>query len=371
MLHINWRHGPAYPLGIQDCSVGIIDGMVIAAGGFSRHPKGVLQDHPDAFDGEASGFTALTLALDPRVADAAWARLPDRPGPARQGAATATVGDQMWNCGGFSYREPLCFDDVCRLQRTADGWDWQPVAAAALPWPMCWPGAAVLGPQIHLVGGVDYFEADGEAGPDLHSEAGRYGNPVGTAHWVLDTACLEQGWVRRADLPGTARGLGGVAVAGGRLWVMGGFHGALHADPTTGGYRNVVDSWVYDPVGDCWDRLPDLPDGCNYSVVVYRDRYLILLGGYRYAQTQRPDGSRTAARTAAEQGRDWKDFFLRRVLVYDTETGNLTEAESLPDEDNGPVATLLGDTIYYLGSEGGHGLWHPDAFVIGTIELSP
>jgi hypothetical protein len=40
---------PAGPLGIQDCSVGTIDGMVIVAGGFSRHPKDGLHDPPDAF----------------------------------------------------------------------------------------------------------------------------------------------------------------------------------------------------------------------------------------------------------------------------------------------------------------------------------
>ena len=368
MLQIDWRHGPAFPLGIQDCSVGTVHGKIVSAGGFSRHPKDILRAHPDAFGGEASGFTKMTFAFDPRDEAAGWTRIADRPGIARQGAATVVVHDELWTFGGFSYAEPLCFGDACRLRFSGGTWVWDTVAAAALPWPMCWPGSAVVGTEVYLVGGVDYFQPEGQAGPDLHTEAGRTGNPVGQATWVLDTACPDQGWTRAADLPGTARGLGGVGVAGGRIWAMGGFHGALRPAPDGGCYYNVVDSWVYDPAADAWSRLADLPHGCNYGVVVYRDRYLILLGGYRYARTQNPDGTRANCRTAAEEGRDWKEFFQRRVLVYDTDTGELADADPLLDEDNGPVATMLDDTIYYLGSEGGRGLWHPDAFLIGQVQ---
>lgn len=367
MLEIDWRQGPAYPLGIQDCSVGVINGRIISTGGFSRHPKEVLQLYPDAFEGESSGFTRLTLLFDPHDETAGWTRIPDRPGVARQGAAAAVVNDELWTFGGFSYAEPLCFQDVCRLLQVRDGWRWETMEACPLPWPMCWPGTAVLGTKVYLIGGVDYFQPEGEAGPDLHAEAGRAGNPIGQAAWVLDTARPDQGWARLADLPGTARGLGGVGVAGGRIWVLGGFHGALRKAPDGGAYYNVVDSWVYDPAVDAWSRLNDLPHGCNHGVVVYRDRYLVLLGGYRYPQTQNPDGTRTGCYTTAEQGRDWKEFFLRRVLVYDTQTGELATAEPLLDEDNGPLAVMLDDTIYYLGSEGGHGLWHPDTFLIGRV----
>jgi hypothetical protein len=367
MLRIDWRLGPPYPMGIQDNSVGVVDGKIVSAGGFSRHPKDILQTHPDIFGGEPSGFTNATFIFDPRNEAAGWTRIADRPGVPRQGAGTAVVGDEMWTFGGFSYTEPLCFRDVCRLRQVQGDWVWETMDACPLPWPMCWPGVAVIGTKVYLIGGVDYFQPEGEEGPDLHTEAGREGNPVGNAVWVLDTAALDQGWQRLADLPGTARGLGGVGVVGGKIYVLGGFHGALHKSPEGRTYFNVVDSWVYNPATNAWDRLRDMPHGCNHGVVTYRDRYVILLGGYKYPQTQNPDGTRTDCYSAQEQALDWKDLFQKWVFVYDTQTGELGTADELLDVDNGPVAVIIDDTIYYLGSEGGSGLWHPDTFPIGRI----
>src|SRR5437870_2312504 len=57
LLKISWQEGPEYPMGIQDSGLGVLDGKIVSAGGFSRHPKDVVAKHPDAFDGQPTGFT--------------------------------------------------------------------------------------------------------------------------------------------------------------------------------------------------------------------------------------------------------------------------------------------------------------------------
>src|SRR3990170_8604835 len=92
LLRVSWREGPEYPMGIQDSAFEILDQTIISAGGFSRHPKDVVGKHPDAFDGQTSGFTKLTFLFDPKNTEEGWRRIADAPGPPRQAAATAVVG---------------------------------------------------------------------------------------------------------------------------------------------------------------------------------------------------------------------------------------------------------------------------------------
>jgi hypothetical protein len=357
-------------MGIQDSALGVVDGYVVSAGGFTRHPLGILARYPDAFGGEGSGFTRLTFAFDPAREAAGWQRIEDMPGPARQGPAVAVADEALYIMGGMNYTEPCAYRDTYRLRHTEGGWIWEELPSARLPWPAYGAAAstAVIGRRLYLLGTADFFAAPGTDGHDFHSEAGRGGSPVSRALLVLDTADLDAGWQRLADCPGLPQFDAGVAAAGGKVYRLGGIYAPL--DPGEGPhYFNAVDAWVYDPAIDAWARLPDMPDGANRRALTWRDRAILLVAGYEYAQTWHLDGTRTEAYTDAERGRDWKDFFEATVLVYDPQLQRLGEATPLIERTSYPSSAIVGDTLYCLGGEGGPRLWHPATFHIGRVRL--
>lgn len=374
MLKIHWELGPDYPMGIQESAVEYVHGTVVSAGGFSRHPKEIVAQYPDAFGGKPSGFTRLTLAWDPARQQAGWRRITDIPGPARQGGAVAMVGDAMYVMGGINYDEPNTYRDTYQLRYQNGEWVWTKLASCELPWPVYGTAGstAVIGKKIYLLGAADFFRPAGADGPDFHSEAGRNGSPVSKALLVLDTEKLDSGWKRLADCPGLPQFDAAVAAAGGKIWRLGGIYAPLKkpADDKHGqsAYYNAVDSWMYDPATDQWRRLGDMPDGSNRRALVYRDRYVVLVGGYIYPVTWHMDGSRSEAYSAEEKRKDWKEFFQKAVLVYDTKTGQLGTADPLIERTSYPSSAIVGDTIYCLGGEGGPRLWHPATFHIGKIE---
>lgn len=366
MLKIDWREGPEYPMGIQEPAMGVIGGHVVAAGGFTRSPKDVARRYPDAFGGEPSGFTSLGFALDLADQAAGWIRLPDIPGPPRQGAAHAVLDGVLYAVGGFSYTAPLTYRETYRLRRQDGQWVWDELPCL-LPFPVCEASAVAIGRRLYVCCAADYFAAPGAANADFHTELGSRGNPVGRALFMLDTAAPDAGWVRLADLPGTPRLNAGVAAAGGRLYVLGGIYAPLQPGPGEPPYYNVVDSWVYDPATDAWTQLTDMPHGANRRALTYADRYLILVAGYRYRRTWNLDGTVSEVHSPEEQARDWKTFFETTVLVYDAVTGELGTADPLLDQTSWPTAVVDGDTIYCLGGEGGSRLWHPATLQVGKI----
>ena len=379
MLKIQWRLGPDYPMGIQDSAVGNVGDKIVSAGGFTRHPLDIVAKHPDAFGDEASGkkrqsgFTKLTFALDPAREDLGWQRIVDMPGPARQGNAVAVVGDAMYVMGGTNYDDPKTYRDTYRLQCRDGQWKWTKLGTCQLPWPVYGASGstAVIGRKLYLLATADFFQPPGAKSADFHSEAGREGSPVGSALLVLDTEVTAAGWRRLADCPGVPQFDAAVTAIGGKIWRLGGIHAPVDPSEVPAKlrlpYYNAVDSWVYDPGVDQWLRLRDMPHGSNRRALPYGDRYVILVAGYKYSYTWNLDGTRTNTLTADEKGKDWKAFFQDTVLVYDTKTGWLGTADSLVERTSYPAATIIGDTIYCLGGEGGPRHWHPCTLHIGKI----
>ena len=368
MLSIEWREGPEYPLGIQEAVMGIVGGKLVAAGGFTRHAKDVVDYHPDAFGGAANGFTSIAFALDPSREAAGWQRIPDIPGPSRQGAGMAILGEALYAVGGFNYTEPRTYTQVCRLSRRDGQWRWETLPCD-LPWPATEGSAVAIGDRIYYIAAADMFVAPGAENADFHSEAGRDGDPVGQALLMLDTTDLEAGWQRLADCPGTPRFDAGVATAGGKLYLLGGIFAPVDRGDGPA-YSNVVDSWVYDPATNAWSQLPDMPHGANRRAVTHRDRYIVLISGYRYGTTRLLSGEIAEVYTDEEKALDWKAFFETTVLAYDAKTGALGSADSLLERTSWPMACIDGETVYVLGGEGGR-LWHPATFQIGTLKELP
>ena len=170
------------------------------------------------------------------------------------------------------------------------------------------------------------------------------------------------------ELPGTPRFDVCGAVAGGRIYVLSGVHRG--PSPKTGGYANVVDAWEYDLGRARWSRLPDLPHRSNQHGLAVAGRYVVMLGAYRYGITRGPDGRLEEVYTAEEKSRNWKTFFERTVMVFDTKTRRLQETDALLDTTSWPMAAVDGSIIFTLGGEGGRRLWHPATFQIGQVKLS-
>lgn len=366
-LRISWSEGPEYPMGIQDSACGIIDGFFISAGGFSRHPKDVLDKYPDAFGGQRSGFTRLVFGLDLTRPEKGWTRLPDMPGPARQASAAVVVGGALYGVGGFNYSEPFTYRSTCRLEKVRGKWQWTDIGCDT-PWPVCEANAVAIGAKIYLIGAADYFgPGESRGAENFYTDAGRSGDPVGRALLVLDTNDLRSGWKRLADLPGKSRSFCSAAAAGGRIWVLSGLNSPSRKAGEGAEFFNVVDGWTYDPARDKWEPLPDVPDNANVRAVTFRDRYLVLLGGYKYAYTLHRDGTRTQAQTGDEMKQKMGALISKKVLVYDTVARTFGEAAPLLDQTSWPLAAVVGNTVCCLGGEGGARLWHPATFQIGTI----
>jgi N-acetylneuraminic acid mutarotase len=382
LLRIEWRLGPDYPMGIQDSAVGYIDGKLISAGGFTSYPLDVVKKYPDAFAGKAQGFTKLTFAFDPANESAGWQRIADMPDPARQGGAVAVVDNVLYVIGGINNDEPEhTYSIAHQLSLKGGHWTWGQLPATSgsghdrrccqLPWPV-YGGAgstAVIGKKIYLLGGADYFRGPGGEGLSLHSEAGRAGSPVGSALLVLDTANIEAGWKRLADCPGVPKFHTAIAAVGGKIYQLGGVFSPLVFKSKGDGQNsyNAVDSWVYDPAKDSWTRLRDMPHGSNRRALVYANRYIILVAGFKYAETWNLNGTVTGAFNEVERTRSFNDFFENTVLVYDTATATLGTTNRLIEVTAIPSATINGDTIYSLGGEGGPRLYHPATLQIGKI----
>jgi N-acetylneuraminic acid mutarotase len=367
MLKIEWRLGPDYPMGIQESSVGCIGGKIVSAGGFTRHPLDVCKKYPQAFGGQPSGFTSLAFVFDPKTESAGWQRIADMPGPARQGPAVAVVDNMLYIMGGLNYTKPFTYRETYRLQEKAGQWVWQELPSCRLPWPVYGSSGstAIIGKKIYLFGAADSFQGPGADGNDFHSEAGRDGSPVGRALLVLDTANVETGWKRLADCPGVPKFDSAVAAAGGKLYHLGGIFAPLAKKEMP--YYNAVDSWSYGPAVDRWTRLRDMPHGANRRALVYHDRYVVLVAGYKYPHTWNLDGTTSKAYSDAEKARAWETFFEKTVLVFDTQTGRLGTADPLIEQTSIPSSTIVGDTMYCLGGEGGPRLFHPATLQIGRI----
>lgn len=368
LLQITWTEGPEYPMGIQDSACGVVKGKFISAGGFSRHPKDIVKRFPGAFGGKASGFTNLAFSLDLTQTEKGWTRIPDLPGPARQAAATAVVGDALYAIGGFSYTTPFTYRSTYRLQQDGGGWAWTDTRCDT-PWPVCEASAVVIGEKIYLVGAADFFDPPGSSGEqNFYTEAGRDNSPVGRALLVLDPKNLAAGWKRLTDFPGTPRSFCSAAAAGGKIYVLSGLYSPAKtpANPK-GGFYNTVDSWVYDPAVNAWARLPDVPDDANVRAVTVKDRYLLLIGGYKYGETWRLDGTRVDVFSPEEKKATMAAMIQKTVLVYDTVAIKLGAAAPLLDQSSWPLVAVDGNTVYCLGGEGGARLWHPATFQIGRI----
>lgn len=377
MLTIDWQRGPDLPQGFQDSDAGIVDGVLVTATGFNQ---GRAADEAVRPGKHRRGFLRRVWGLELARPEAGWQDLPDLPGAARQGVMAEVVDDRLYLWGGFSYEQPQCYADGYRLSRQQGNWRWEPLPP--LPYPLTAAGICSLGSRIYLFGGAEYAE-------DFLTYSDRAGthHRLGARLWVCDTAASRLAWEELPECPGTPRLNHAVAAVAGKIYVLGGATGSDHPGsrdpearqaPDWSPYCNAVDNWRFDPARNRWERLGDLPtSSSNFpdNRIIWRDRYLLLVGGFQYRRLMRPDDTWSSPYGPASRVEDCGEYFCD-VLVYDALTGAFGTADPLPINNCMPAVVVQGDLVYTIGGEcdgrrldGVYYGHHPDLFLAGRISL--
>jgi N-acetylneuraminic acid mutarotase len=196
-----------------------------------------------------------------------------------------------------------------------------------------------------------------------HYDRARGGYDESTIQSTVNLLDLRQehvGWQARTPIPGLGRGWCGYATCRDRLYLFGGL--------TWVGSRSsgLKEALSYDPVADQWTQLtpPPMPIG-GWSAGVYRDRYVLLVGGVVWAGVQETDDEPTVSRQ-----RLWSPY----VFVYDVEEdrwmrveGEIVSGRAHGGYINDTGVCLVGDTVYVVGGEGTKGT-HTNYLRLGKIE---
>ncbi len=377
MLSIARGAAPPLPQGMQDNDGGVIDGQLVMVGGFCH---GTDDDwKPGKYP---RGFLKKGWALDIEDPSRGWRAIPDFPGAARQEMFAATVGNEIYFWGGFSYTEPFSYRDGFKLSRRDGAWTW--TALPDLPRAAAAGNAVAIGSRIYLFGGMDYDAKAYHVSTDRTGKIDRFGARL----YVFDTAAERPAWRELSECPGTPRMMTGLAALEGQLYVVGGYGVDRKSVDRKGRAYCVVDNWRFDPASSTWTRLRDLPvavAGFGSGSIVYRDRYLLLPTGYPYPEILNPDETARPryGRPSRIDRSSWKQHprlagttYENHVWVYDTDTDLFGTATPLPYDDHGPATHVIGDTAYLFPGETAGFWWkgeyfgHAPEFVLrGEISL--
>lgn len=347
-----------------------MNGRLITVGGFCS--GGLEEDNRRKPGRYPRGFLQKGWSLDVEGDDKHWGPLPDFPGSARQGLSSAVVGDALLFWGGFSYEPPYCYRDGWRLAHDGGKWNWTPLPD--FPWPVNSVALAIVGSRIYACGGSDYNAERFFTDSDRNGGRER----LGARLLVLETSDLSRGWRELSPCPGTPRWVHTMAAMDGKLYVIGGATGNTIRDGTSYGTCTVVDNWRFDTDTEHWSRLRDLPVASgNFprsTNNVYRNRYVVLPGGYQYGHVLNPDGTLRPPYGNVHSANPGSGL-CNDVFVYDAETDRFGTADPLPIDNNLPMTLVRDDRIYLIGGETGGGMidgryygHHPDLLLIGHIE---
>jgi len=304
---ITWELGPNLPEHRKGGCAASLAGKVVSAFGM-RYPWGEM---------------ATTYVFDP--AAGWWSRGPA--GPVGQCYVQGTeCGEAFYSIGG---RKGSVRKECYRLTAKGSAYEWSeaPPLNDARGWA---PSVAVDG-TLYVFGG-----AKGGHGPTLGSVE------------ALDTTDHAARWRTIATIPGPSRGWLGAATAGGKIYVFGGSH-FFEPKPENGPDRLRLDEVLqFDPATGEWREMNPLPyrlsgmDSC-----VYRDRYIIVVGGAPEVEDFSPE-----LRAIYEKTERYESYYCPFVLVYDVVADSWRVLPSvLPMPTNDVRAVLLEGKLYVLGGE--------------------
>jgi N-acetylneuraminic acid mutarotase len=223
-----------------------------------------------------------------------WASCAPLARGARQETAVAAMGGEVYVIGGFT--------GLGAIVATVEAYDpvtdqWRDVPD--LPAAVHHANAAAIGDRVYVLGFLrgTGFVADGRG-------------------WVLASG---QWTPIRSMTTGTERGASGVAVAGGKIYVAGGYRAG-----------SVGDFSVYDPSNDSWTELGLLPEPLDHLIAGGLEEQVVIAGGR--------SGSITGHRTT--------------VRAFDPVFQEWTLRADLPTSRGGAAAAVLEGRLFVFGGEG-------------------
>jgi N-acetylneuraminic acid mutarotase len=240
------------------------------------------------------GATIESPAPVDQSASGSWSVRAPMPA-ARQEAAVAVLGSQIFVVGGFGARaEPVATVEVYDV--ASDRWD----ARGPYPMPVHHAAAAVVDNRLFVIGGYT-------GGRVSWSRLGS----------VYEYDAARDTWVQRASML-TARGALAATTLGGRIHALGG-----DADGVTGAHE------VYDPRTDRWAPAATMPTPRDHLAAVTVGTRVWAIGG----------------RTG---------FFgtqYANVEIYDSATDSWRVGTPLPVARGGLAAAAIGERVYVFGGE--------------------
>ncbi len=324
-----WKTGIPLPVALSHAMAVTYRGEVIALGGWQAQGSNLTAVSSNkVYAQRGGGWVELPPMLSPHVAGGAvvvgdqiivsggqadgklnpttevfdgtkWKRVADLPTP-REHLAMATDGTYAYVAGGRDLSSDKNSSALERYDPKTDSW----AALAAMPAPRGGAGAAVADGRLVVAGGEEPTSVDNSVyAYDITANTwtelppmptGRHGLTVAAVDKMLfaidgatqpsHTASTGVGeglqmpprrlqpapvWRALKDAP-IARQFAGTAVAGGKMWIVGG----LTKDAATPAV------YGYDPVIDSWTRGPDLPLPLHHmAAVTYHDE-VVVIGGW-------------------------------------------------------------------------------------------
>lgn len=310
-------------VGYAGAFAGVI-GHRLFAGGGANFPDGVMP-----WNGGKKVWHDTLYALDLAAPDEGWKSMGRLPQANAYGVSLSSREGVICIGGSDATRH---FREVSLLALDADGCPaFHPLPE--LPVCLALMSGALIGRIIHICGGIE--NADATAATN--------------AHWMLDLDALENGWVKRPELPAAGRILATAAALNGDFYLMGGC--SLAPDALGKPSRTLLrDAWKFS--GGRWSRIADLPHALVASASpapVAGDSVFLVSGD---------DGSQ-----ANIASRDDHKGFSKRVLRYDSGEDRWTAAAELtvPPPVTAAVTPWKGKFIFFNG-EVKPGLRTPQVF---------
>lgn len=236
----DWRQLPDMPVEKWEAATFVLDEKIHVFGGYTTRVKS----------------SRICHHFDP--ATTTWTRMQDLPS-AISHVNTVLEGKRVWFAGGFKdgYKDHI-IAEVWNYDAALDRF----TAAPLLPQKRGGGGLALIGRQLHFIGGLK---------EDRDTDSGD--------HWVLDLDEYARGtaqWRAEAAPMPVPRNQFSTIVFEDKIYLIGGqfHHDSAQLD------QAMVD--IYDPGTDTWSSGPDLPKGHSHSeggTFVHEGR-IFMVGGH-------------------------------------------------------------------------------------------
>ncbi|WP_332634767.1 kelch repeat-containing protein [Halalkalibacter flavus] len=383
---ITWKKSTSIPLAIEETFFGMIENKLVFLCGFNGGIANSFtgNDMDTKVKKYIRGFKNEGYYLDLNNITHTWDSIPNFPSTGRQGGRTVCIDNTMYCYGGFvytpvkigpltNYKKKNAFrtlQDGYALNYTDNQWIWTELPN--LPASMSGFGMTKINNYIYICCGAHrepHYKSHNLMVNNENTEIGRI-------LYRLDINNLDKGWQEYDTFPGTLRFNPAMTSIGDDIYIIGGIYpnqSWISRKDISERYYNINDNWKYNTVTKKWSLIKtNICNGlsnwgpCN-DEIVYKDRYIILIGGYSYRYFMN--------KNKLVENSMYNGEFSNRIIIYDTVTDTCYNDNTLFCTINAPDFIVRDNKIYLIGGEsvkytfeGEYFGKHSDVFAIGEIE---